>query len=182
MSSGFAARIRSGVQKAMTRSCRARDESAALAVPTSDGTRSSRAAANRAMERRTGTYPSAATGAPPCALHRSRRPGICRTITARSMPSSGGHRCRTATAKGRGEQAPDTTKPPARRGLSVERGLDSCCGLRGADTRGPGAFRALLDVELDRFSAHQAVEVERLLQAAAMEKVVLAVLAGDETE
>ena len=54
--------------------------------------------------------------------------------------------------------------------------------LGGAHVIGARALGALLDVELDALAADQAVEVERRIEAAAMEEVFLLILGGDEAE
>ena len=48
--------------------------------------------------------------------------------------------------------------------------------------RGARALGALLDIELDALSADQTVEVERGVEPAAMEEVLLRILGGDEAE
>src|SRR3954453_16519485 len=52
----------------------------------------------------------------------------------------------------------------------------------GSDVRGARTLGARLDVELDLLAAHQAVEVERCVNAASVEEVFLGVIGRDETE
>src|SRR5690242_12557193 len=58
------------------------------------------------------------------------------------------------------------------------------CSVRlgAADVRGARSLGALLDFELDPLAAGQAVEVERGIEAAAMEEVLLLILGADEAE
>src|SRR6478735_9357076 len=55
-------------------------------------------------------------------------------------------------------------------------------GSGGAHLAGARALGALLDVELDPLAAREAIEIERGIQAVAMEEVFLRVLCGDEAE
>jgi hypothetical protein len=64
---------------------------------------------------------------------------------------------------------------------AVEAGR-SRAGLGGVNAVRARALRALLDLELDLLSAGQAVEVERGVEAAAMEEVLLRIVRGDEAE
>src|SRR5262245_46567219 len=54
-------------------------------------------------------------------------------------------------------------------------------GSRANATR-PRALGAGLDLELDLLAAIEAIEVERRIEAAAMEEVLLGVVSGDEAE
>jgi hypothetical protein len=47
---------------------------------------------------------------------------------------------------------------------------------------GAGALRTGLDIELDPLAADEAVEIERGIEAAAMEEVFLLILGADEAE
>jgi len=51
-----------------------------------------------------------------------------------------------------------------------------------ANLGGPWALGAGLDLELDLLAACQAVEIERGIEATAMEEVFLPILSGDEAE
>jgi len=57
-----------------------------------------------------------------------------------------------------------------------------CRELGGPNLGGSGTLGALLDLELDLLAALEAVEVERGIEGAAMEEVLLRVLGGDESE
>jgi hypothetical protein len=51
-----------------------------------------------------------------------------------------------------------------------------------ADVRRSGPLRARFDLELDPLATHEAVEIERGIEAAAMEEVLLLILGADEAE
>src|SRR4029079_2179131 len=55
-------------------------------------------------------------------------------------------------------------------------------GSGGAHLAGARALGALLDLELDPLATREAIEIERGIEAVAMEEVFLRVLSGDEAE
>src|SRR6187401_2717941 len=73
-------------------------------------------------------------------------------------------------------------KPPAWPGASNRTLSASADGGRLTHVDRTRTLGALLDLELDRLTAGEAIEVERELEAVAVEEVVLAVLSGDEPE
>ena len=99
---------------------------------------------------------------------------MVRTMTS-LLPGRRQRRCREGAGRGgsarqRGRRVP---------GAGAARRVDGPqLRLGGAHVRGAGPLGALLDVELDALAPGEAVEVERSVQAAAMEEVLLLIL-GD---